>query len=104
MLKGPQGTLFGRNTTGGNILLVPNAPTDTYSAMLHSSLGDYDLHEVDGWVNLPISDRVELRIAGQHTDRDGYIRDITTGKDDENVDEQAGRASLRIKVTDDITT
>lgn len=103
VLKGPQGTLFGRNTTGGNILLLPNLPTDSYSAMLHGSLGDYNLHEVDGWVNLPISDRVELRIAGQHTDRDGYIHDVTTGKDDENVDEQAMRASLRIKATDDIT-
>lgn len=103
VLKGPQGTLFGRNTTGGNILLVPDQPTGTYSAMLHSSLGDYNLHEVDGWLNLPISDKVELRIAGQHTDRDGYIHDLTTGKDDENIDEQAGRASLRIQVTDDIT-
>jgi iron complex outermembrane recepter protein len=103
VLKGPQGTLFGRNTTGGNILLVPNPPTDSYSAMLHGSLGDYNLHEVDGWVNLPINDKVQLRIAGQHTDRDGYIHDLTTGKDDENVDEQAARASLRIKITDDIT-
>jgi iron complex outermembrane receptor protein len=103
VLKGPQGTLFGRNTTGGNILLVPNLPTDTYTGMLHSSLGDYDLHEVDGWVNLPFNDQVQLRIAGQHTDRDGYIHDLTTGKDDENVDEQAMRASLRIKITDDIT-
>src|SRR5580698_1087497 len=73
VLKGPQDTLFGRNTTGGNILLVPNQPTDTYSAMLHTSLGDYNLHEVDGWVNLPINDRVDLRIAGQYTGRDGYI-------------------------------
>ncbi|HTZ70524.1 MAG TPA: TonB-dependent receptor plug domain-containing protein [Acetobacteraceae bacterium] len=103
VLKGPQGTLFGRNTTGGNILLVPNAPTDKYDGMLHTSLGDYNLHEVDGWVNLPFSDQVQLRIAGQHTDRDGYITDLTTGKDDENVDEQALRASLKIKVNDDIT-
>lgn len=102
VLKGPQGTLFGRNTTGGAILFQPQSPTDRYTADIHTSLGNYDLHEVDGNVNIPISDKLQLRIAGQHEDRAGYIHDYTTGQDDQNENESAFRVSLRYKPTDDI--
>src|ERR1019366_2259726 len=61
----------------------------------------YNLHEVDGFVNLPLSDRAALRIAAQHTDRDGYIKNISTGQDDENENETAVRLSLRLRPTND---
>ena len=102
VLKGPQGTLFGRNTTGGAIIIQPNLPSNEFDAGVHGSLGNYALHEIDGYVNLPLNDRMSLRIAGQHTDRDGYIKDILTGQKDEDEHENAVRASLRIKPTDDI--
>ena len=103
VLKGPQGTLFGRNTTGGAIIIQPNLPTGEFDAGIHGTLGNYNLHEVDGYVNIPLAgDQMALRLAAQHTDRDGYIKDISTHQDDENENENAFRLSLRIKPSDSV--
>jgi iron complex outermembrane receptor protein len=97
VLKGPQGTLFGRNTTGGAIILQPNTPTDDHEAMIHGQLGNYRLGEIDGFVNIPFNDKVALRVAAQHTYRDGYIKDIGTGQHDESENETGVRVSLRLR-------
>lgn len=73
VLKGPQGTLFGLNVTGGNVVFRPNLPTDKTEASLLVSAGNYDYRRVEGFVNLPIAEGVALRVAGQYQKRDGYI-------------------------------
>jgi iron complex outermembrane recepter protein len=79
VLKGPQGTLFGRNTTGGAVLIVPAAPTDQYEGYSRVQFGDFNDRQFEGAINLPLSgdDRVDLRVAAFYWYRDGYM--YTTG-------------------------
>src|SRR5882757_1443048 len=61
VLKGPQGTLFGRNTTGGAVLFVPQKPTSDVEGYIEASGGNYDMKRVQAVLNAPVSDRVRLR-------------------------------------------
>ena len=74
VLKGPQGTLFGRNTTGGAILLVPNRPTDKFEGWAEGQLGNYDMRRVQAVVNIPLADTFKVRFAADRNKRDGYLR------------------------------
>jgi iron complex outermembrane receptor protein len=76
VLRGPQGTLYGRNTTGGAVALYTNDPVNEVQGMVKGSLGNYDAWEVQGMVNVPLNDKLALRIVGQHNEHDGYGRDI----------------------------
>jgi iron complex outermembrane receptor protein len=103
VLKGPQGTLFGRVTDGGAILLSPVKPGDTFDGYAQVKLGDYDLKDFEGAVNLPIiADHVSLRLAGSFVRREGYTKDLFNGRDLDNLSSEAARVSLLIKATDSI--
>ncbi|HVG01965.1 MAG TPA: TonB-dependent receptor plug domain-containing protein, partial [Nitrospira sp.] len=79
VLKGPQGTLFGRNTTGGAILFEPNKPTDKFDAGASVTLGSFARHEAQGFLNIPLADGLAVRFAGQLGHRKGYTTDALTG-------------------------
>jgi iron complex outermembrane receptor protein len=101
VLKGPQGTLFGRNTTGGAVLFEPMAPTDQSEAYAKVSVGNHQFYEFEGMVNAPLKpDQVEVRIAGQISRRQGFTQSIITGQhlDDRNF--EAIRATLLLKPTE----
>jgi len=104
VLKGPQGTLFGRNTTGGAVLLVPQKPADEVGGYVEASVGNYDMQRLQGMVNTPLNDDLRLRIAVDRQKRDGYIDNIAGvgSKDFEDLNYQALRASLVWDVTEDI--
>ena len=104
VLKGPQGTLFGRNTTGGAVLLVPQKPTSSFEGYAEGSYGNYGMYRVQGALNAPFGDNARLRIAVDHQERDGYLNNISgIGPDDyNNVDYTAVRASLVLDLTDNI--
>ncbi len=72
ILKGPQGTLFGRNTTGGDVLIVPQKPTSKYEGYVEYSYGNYAMNRIQAVVNLPLSDAVRLRLGVDHQSRQGY--------------------------------
>ena len=72
VLKGPQGTLFGRNTTGGAILLVPNRPTDALEGYVEGTVGNFDAKRVQAVVNLPVNDTFKVRLGVDRNKRDGY--------------------------------
>ena len=74
VLKGPQGTLFGRNTTGGAILLVPQKPTSTFEGFAEQSVGSYGMLRTQGVLNMPVSDSLRLRAGVDRNERDGYIK------------------------------
>jgi iron complex outermembrane receptor protein len=102
VLKGPQGTLFGRNVDGGAILLSPRKPTDEFSGYAQVSLGDYNLHEVQAAVNVPlVPEKLFARVSGDFNQRDGFTRDVANGKDLDNRDYWAGRLSLVWRPIDD---
>ena len=104
VLKGPQGTLFGRNTTGGDILLMPQKPTGRFEGYAEASYGNYDMREFQAVVNIPVSDTVRFRVGVDRDMRDGYNRN-TTGigaSNFDNVNYTAVRASLVVDVTPNI--
>jgi iron complex outermembrane receptor protein len=74
ILKGPQGTLFGRNTTGGAILLEPKRPTDRHEGYVEVSAGDYGMWRGQAVLNLPLADTLKVRIGIDRMKRDGYMR------------------------------
>jgi len=102
VLKGPQGTLFGRNTTGGAILLTPQKPTDQLEGYIEGSAGDYDMQRMQGVLNVPISDRVRARFGVDTMERDGHLDNEAGVGPDElgNIDYIAARASVSWDVTD----
>lgn len=100
VLRGPQGALFGRNSTGGAVLISPMVPKDFQAGYVTGRLGDYGLRDLEGAVNLPISDTLALRVAGRTIERDGYFRSVTTGQKSYDINNQSLRASLRWTPTD----
>ncbi len=74
VLKGPQGTLFGINTTGGAILLEPKRPTDKLEGYVEGSAGDYGMLRGQAVLNIPISDNLKVRLDIDRMKRDGYMK------------------------------
>ncbi len=98
VLKGPQGTLFGRNTTGGALLLYPTAPGYDLEGYGQVTLGSYNETTFEGAVNVPIvSEHIALRLAGQIARRDGYTKNHGIGGDLDDRNNNAFRASLLIE-------
>jgi iron complex outermembrane receptor protein len=100
VLKGPQGTLFGRNTTGGAVLIVPQKPTDKLEGYAEGSIGNYDLRRVQAVLNLPVGEAVRLRFGVDRNKRDGYLKnDLPIGpRDLADVDYTALRASMVLDI------
>ena len=74
VLKGPQGTLFGRNTTGGAVLLVPNRPTDRLEGWVEGQVGNYDMRRGQAVLNVPLAETFKVRLGVDRMKRDGYLR------------------------------
>lgn len=104
VLKGPQGTLFGRNTTGGAVVLTPVKPTDEFGGYVEASSGNYGMWRTQGVVNIPMTDRARLRLGVDRMERDGYLhnRSGIGPKDMANVDYTSFRASLVLDLTESL--
>lgn len=97
VLKGPQGTLFGRNSTGGAILIQPNHPTERFEAEVALGAGSFERRNAQAMLNIPFSDTVFFRIAGDRTKDDGFSVNIRDGRRHNDVNSEAARASLTWK-------
>lgn len=105
VLKGPQGTLFGRNSPGGSILISPRAPTYEFDGYVKATMGNYNMRGTEGVANIPIvQDRLALRLGGQYRLRDGYMVAINTGQKFDDVDSHSVRASLLWTPTEQFTS
>jgi iron complex outermembrane receptor protein len=105
ILKGPQGTLFGRNTIGGAILINSKKPTFDTEGYLQAGYGNFDYKELEGALNLPlIKDVAALRIAAQYRNRDGRTKNLSPGNPDlDDTNQLSFRASLLVRPTDNLT-
>jgi iron complex outermembrane receptor protein len=81
-LRGPQGTLFGRNATGGAVQFVSNQPTDTFDGYVSATYGRYNQTILEGAVSGPLGETASARLAGMYNRDDGYIKNITPGEKD----------------------
>ncbi len=96
VLRGPQGTLFGRNTTGGALNLTTNQPRDTLEGMLRTGAGNYGQRVLEGMLNLPMGDDLAVRFAGRYTEHDGYFNNPVAGNAQGAVTgDFIGRATVR---------
>ncbi|MEM7279463.1 MAG: TonB-dependent receptor [Pseudomonadota bacterium] len=102
VLKGPQGTLFGRNTTGGALNFVSNKPEEEFGAMGKVSYGNFDYYRVDGAVTGPLTDNINGRLALVSYGSDGYIKNLSTG-DTVETRNYAGRALFDYQPTDELS-
>jgi iron complex outermembrane receptor protein len=104
VLKGPQGTLFGRNALGGAILINPKSPSFDDDGYVRASVGNFRYAAAEAALNIPIVSNVAaFRVAGQIRRRDGFARDLTYGEKLENVHQDSLRVSLLLQPTDRLT-
>jgi len=104
VLKGPQGTLFGRNTTGGAVLYSTAPATDRLEGYVQGRYGNYDAYNVQGAVNLPISEGSALRVAGSVSGGGGYVRDYFTGDEYGAINQKSIRGTLKLALSPSLTT
>ncbi|MBM0104881.1 TonB-dependent receptor [Steroidobacter sp. S1-65] len=101
VLRGPQGTLYGRNATGGVLNVITARPNlAEFNASTTLEYADYDTRKAKGHVNVPIGDIFGLRIAGNYLQRDGYTENVATGNDIDSRDLWSARATLAFQPTD----
>ena len=104
VLRGPQGTLYGKNTTGGAINLISRAPKlDEMTGYFNLGYGSFNRIDVNGAVNLPIGDIAALRVAGVFARADGWFKNVVPGQPDlAEVREYGVRASLYVEPSDSV--
>ena len=104
VLRGPQGTLFGRNATSGVVNVVTAKPDlSGFSANAEFEYGNFNSIRAKGMVNLPIGEAIGARVAGFYLKRDGYTENLYDGNDLDNRDMYAIRGSLRFEPGPDTT-
>ncbi len=104
VLSGVQGTLFGRNTTGGAVLLTAARPTDKLEGSISGGFGNYNLTELEAVVNVPVTETLKVRLVGASRDRDGFTQDINWNKDRDDVHWRYGRIGVQWDPTDAISS
>ncbi|HNP35941.1 MAG TPA: TonB-dependent receptor [Woeseiaceae bacterium] len=102
VLRGPQGTYFGRSATGGAINITTNKPTDEFFAQLDLGAASFDTYEVAGIVNLPVTDTFSLRAVMQTETSGGQVKNVSPDSDggDSGYDNQNMRVSARWDIND----
>lgn len=104
VLRGPQGTLFGRNATSGVVNLVTAKPDlGSFGAAGEFEYGNYNSIKAEGMVNVPIGDSIGVRVAGFFLNRDGYTTNLFDNSDVDDRDMYAVRGSLRFEPGADTT-
>jgi len=103
VLRGPQGTLYGRNATAGVVNLSSAKPTDQFEAMASGELGNYHQRRFEGMLNIPIvDDRLDIRAAGEWTKRQGYSFNEITNDRIDGRDLWSGRVTIGFKPAQDL--
>ena len=104
VLRGPQGTLYGRNATGGSVNLITNRPTEEFEGSLDATYGNHDGWGVEAVVSGPlIPGRLLGRVVVRHAEHDGYSRNLFDGERYDDANTEAVRGSLVFNATDDVT-
>ena len=105
VLRGPQGTLYGRNATAGVVNLVSARPTDQFEALASADIGNYQNRRLEGMLNIPIvDDRLDIRVAGEWTKRKGYTFDETLDRSVDGRDLWSGRVTVGWKPMEKLQT
>ena len=103
VLKGPQGTLFGRNTTAGLLNVVTNKPSDEFEGFAAIDVGNYETIKYEGMLNVPVSDTLQARVAARYETSDkGWQESISRGEDRGKIDKLGYRGALAFQPTSNL--
>lgn len=102
VLRGPQGILYGRNTTGGAIRIITRKPHEEFGVNGEVAIGNYRMREARASVNLPISEGFYSRLSVYRQERDGTIDNITLGEKSDDVDALGARLALRMEAGESV--
>ena len=101
VLRGPQGTLFGQNSTGGAINVISTAPsTEAFSGKVDTTLGSYNLQKVRASVNVPLSESIAMRTSVTSATRDGFSKNVLNGQELDDMDNLSLRTDWLFNLTD----
>jgi iron complex outermembrane recepter protein len=95
VLRGPQGTLYGKNTTGGTISFYTADPTDELGGKIEASAGNYDAYNLTGVLNVPLAENLAARFVLQRSAHDAYNKSLVTGLGTAKDDTWYGRAKIK---------
>jgi iron complex outermembrane receptor protein len=102
VLRGPQGTLFGKNTIGGAILLTSRRPGTEPEFMIDASTGRFDRFDLKTSINAPINERLRVRVSGAVLTRGGHVTRVMTGDRQGNKNALTGRLAAELDVTENL--
>lgn len=102
VLRGPQGTLYGRNATGGSINMITAKPTDELEAYGQVKLGNYSALTTEGAISGPITDSIRARVAFKTEDRGGFGMNPVTGSDVDDLNRRMARMHLQFLASDSV--
>ena len=100
VLRGPQGTLFGKNSLAGAVQYVTKAPADAFNVKFSTTVGDYHRFDVSGTADIPLSDTLLTKFSIAHVTRGGYLRSTTVNQDFGSEDDLIARADILWKPND----
>ena len=95
VLRGPQGTLFGRNATGGVVLVNSADPTETFEGKIRAEYGRFDRRTLEGVINVPLAQDLSLRVTGRYKHEDGYVKNVVFGNKNGGGRSYGARAKIR---------
>jgi iron complex outermembrane receptor protein len=104
VLRGPQGTLYGRNANGGAVNFITQAPTDRLEGYVLGSYATYDEWRLQGMANVPLGERVRARLVADWNVRDdGFVKNLAGGKSLDRLDRLSGRLRVDVDLTETLT-
>jgi len=102
VLRGPQGTVFGKNSIAGAINITTGDPVDVIEGRLTGEVGNFSYYKLTGMLNLPVTNGFDVRVTGYRKKRDGYIRNVVNGREYANDDSYGGRIKARLELSDSV--